>query len=327
MEKDVLKNEPKNLPENKNDIEIKMRKKTRNDKIVSKAFLILALISASFIVIIVLFILIRGMTPFFKKYEVNGEYHSVSFWRFLFGNEWFVSPNVYGVGFVIINTFYVTILSLILAVPMSILTALFIDRIAPKVLAKILSTSVELLASIPSVIYGVFGMGIITSMVKGIANVFNIQTAGGSSILSMVIVLALMIYPTITTVSVTAIHAVKKNMVEGSLALGASKTQTNFKVVLTSAKSGIFAGVILGVGRALGEATAVSMVCTTAGSGPNFNIFKNTRTLTTTILNGIHETQGMDYDIRFSVGIILIVVILITNLLLNLIKKRIGRLE
>lgn len=104
-------------------------------------------------------------------------------------------------------------------------------------------------------------------------------------------------------------------------------TETNFKVVLTSAKSGIFAGIILGVGRVLGEATAISLVCSPAGSGPNFNLFDSTRTLTTTMLSGIHETTGVDYDIRFSVAVVLIIIILATNLILNQIKKRIGRLS
>ena len=134
----------------------------------------------------------------------------------------------------------------------------------------------------------------------------------------------MMIIPTITMVSVTAINAVKQDQVNGALALGASVTQANFKVVLTGAKSGIFSGIILGVGRALGEATAVSMVIGNAGSGPNFNLFATSRTLTSTMLLGIHETSGLDYDIRFSVGVILIVFILLTNILLNLVKNRMG---
>ena len=124
-----------------------------------------------------------------------------------------------------------------------------------------------------------------------------------------------------------AIKSVKKSIIDGSLALGASVTQTNFKVVLTSAKSGIFAGIILGVGRALGEATAISLVCSAPGSGPNFDLFNGTRTLTTTMLFSIHETTGVDYDIRFSVAVVLIIIILVSNILLNFIKKKIGRVS
>jgi len=165
---------------------------------------------------------------------------------------------------------------------------------------------------------------IITLIVKNLSNALGFQSAGGLSGLSAALVLAMMIIPTITMVSVTAINAVKKDQILGSLALGASITQTNFKVVLTGAKSGIFSGVILGVGRALGEATAVSMVIGNAGSGPNFNLFDTSRTLTSTMLLGMHETTGMDYDIRFSVGILLIVIILLTNVGLNIVKRRIG---
>lgn len=305
-------------------------RKTRSDKIVSSIFLFIGFLSASFIVIIVGFILFKGVTPFFSTYSMEDRKFSVNFINFLFGNSWKENSDLsvtYGVGFIIIDTLIVTFLSLVLAVPLSILTALFIVRIAPKQLSIVINTCVELLASIPSIVFGVFGMGVINPMVNTIASWFNLQTPGGRTMLSMVFVLTIMIYPTITMVSTTAIKAVKKNIIDGSLALGASMTETNFKVVLTSAKSGIFAGIILGVGRALGEATAISLVCSAAGSGPNFNLFGSTRTLTTTMLLGIHETTGVDYDIRFSVAIVLIVIIFLTNVILNYIKKRIGRIS
>ena len=110
----------------------------------------------------------------------------------------------------------------------------------------------------------------------------------------------------------------------GSLALGASRTQTNFKVVLSAAKSGIFAGLVLGLGRAFGEATAVSMVAGNAMTGPTWNLFDITRTLTSTMLSGLKETTGLDYDIRFSVGIILMIIVLLTNLAIQYIKRKIG---
>ncbi len=123
----------------------------------------------------------------------------------------------------------------------------------------------------------------------------------------------------------SALNVENDDLIKGSLALGASQTQTNFKLVLTSAKSGIFSGIILGVGRALGEATAVSMVAGNADVGPTFNLFDTTRTLTTTMLQGFQETTGLNYDIRFSVGVVLIVIILGTNIILNIAKKKIGR--
>ena len=125
--------------------------------------------------------------------------------------------------------------------------------------------------------------------------------------------------------SVTAIKAVDKDLEQASLALGATKTQTNFKIVLTAAKSGIFAGAILGLGRAFGEATAVAMVAGNKLFGPTFNPFDITRTLTSTMLVGLKETTGLDYDIRFSVGLVLIAVIFISNWILNMVKKRVGR--
>jgi len=136
-----------------------------------------------------------------------------------------------------------------------------------------------------------------------------------------------MILPTITALSEVAIRSVGKDIEHGSLALGATKTQTNFKVVLTSAKSGIFTAAILGIGRALGEATAVSLVAGNAQSGPSFGFFQTTATLTSTMLQGIKETIGIDYDIRFSVGLTLMVVILLTNLSLNYVKRKVGKVN
>ncbi len=291
---------------NQSDITIK---KSIMDKIWRYFFLTVTLICSSVIIFIVLFILIKGLTPFIKSYHINGAFYKVDF--------------IYGIGFIIVNTIYVTIISLLMAIPISILTALFIAKIAPKKISTILSYIIELLSSIPSVIYGMFGMGVVTKIVKALSNFFGYQSAGGLSVLTVAIVLAIMIIPTITMISVSSIQAVKKAYIEGSLALGASITQTNFKIVLSSAKNGIFSGVILGIGRALGEATAVSMVAGNPSSGPNFHPFEATKTLTSTMLQGLTEAEGLEYDIRFSVGIVLIMLILGSNLLLNLIKRRI----
>lgn len=302
-------------------------KKLLHDKIANYILAFFAVISASIVVFIILFITIKGLSPFFNDYYMDGKYYRPNFFKFLFGNTWFIPPASYSIGFIIINTLYVVFISLILSIPISIFSSLFITKIAPKKLGKILETIIEILSSIPSVIYGVFGSGVITVFVRDIANIFNIQTKGGISTLSASIVLAIMSIPTITILSITAIKSVDKDLEINSLALGATKMETNFKIVLVSAKSGIFAGIILGVGRALGEATAVSMVSGNINSGPNFNIFDTTRTLTSTMLQSIHETVGLDLDIRFSVGFILIIVLLITNYLLNLIKRKIGNMS
>ncbi len=294
------------------------------DKIAHVFFLSMCVLCAAVIVIIVAFIIARGVEPFFKKYNINNEYYQIEFKEFLFGTRWNFLPNHFGAGFIIINTIYITILTILVAVPVSVLTALFIARIAPKKISNIFQIIIELLASVPSIIYGLFGQAVITKFSINIASIFNIQTLGGQTVLSTVIVLSIMIYPTITMVSINSIKAVKENLVLGSLALGASKTQTNFKVVLKGAKNGIISGIILGISRALGEATAVSKVCGNSQVGPSFSLFDSTSTLTTTILSGFNEASGINYDIKFSLGIVLILIIIVTNLLLNLVKKRVG---
>ncbi len=292
------------------------------DKITYVGLLVPTILSASFVILIIFFITKRGVSPF-----LTSQYGdlTVDFMRFMSGTTWFISPNIYGIFFIVVDTLYVVFLAALIAVPISIFTALFIAKMTHKYVSGFFQTVVELLAAIPSIVFGVFGLGVITKGVKGIASIFGMQTAGGISTLSTILVLAIMIMPTITLLSITAIKAVNKDMENNSLALGATKMQTLFKVTLVSAKSGIFAGIILGIGRALGEATAVSMVAGNAGTGPTFNIFGTTRTLTSTMLLGLKETTGLDYDIRFSVGVVLIILIILTNLGLNYAKKKIGR--
>jgi len=299
----------------------KFRKRTA-DKLANLLLLIPTIISASFVIFIIIFVNERGITPFLAaRYGAD----KVSLLRFLMGTTWFVPPNQYGIFFIVINTLYVVLMAAAISVPVSVITAMFIAKMTNSRIGGFFQTIVELLAAIPSIIYGVFGLGIISKLVIRIAFVFNMQTAGGISSLSTVLVLAIMIFPTITLISITAFRSVDPDLEKSSLALGATKIQTLFRVSLVSAKSGIFTGIILGIGRALGEATAVSMVAGNAGSGPTFDLFQTTRTLTSTMLLGLKETSGLDYDIRFSVGIVLIVVIVCSNLILNYIKKRVGR--
>lgn len=286
--------------------------------IIIKTILLLITILASSIILIIIYQIAKnGLKPFFTTYGET----KINFFYFIKGNMY--HENNYQIGFIIINTIYVVFLSVILSVPISVLTALFIVKIAPKSLGKVMIAITEVLASIPSIIYGVFGAGLITVLVKNIARLFNISSPGGLSVLASVLVLTMMIIPTITMLSVTAIKSVPLNIEEGSLALGASKMQTFFNLTLKAAVPGIFAGIILGVGRALGEATAVSMVAGNISSGPSFSLFDPTRTLTSTMLIGLKETSGLDYDIRFSIGLVLIFVIIVTNLILNYFKKRI----
>ena len=314
-----------------------IRNKNKIDKIMQRLFQVSAFLSASFIVLIIFFVSLRGLSPFFQTYVGYNfqqgfvDLNPVNPIRFIFGNYWLGGTlglsNDYGIGFAIINTLIVVVLAITIAVPISIATALFIAKIAPKPIASVIRTVVELLASIPSIIYGVFGLGVITNIVVNLANLSNSRTAAGLSLLSTVIVLAMMILPTITAVAETAIRSVDADLIKGSLALGATKMQTYIKVVISAAKSGIFAGIILGVGRALGEATAVAMVSGNLFRGININLFDTTTTLTARMLLGIKETTGLDYDVRFSIGLVLMAVIVISNFGLKFIMKKVGGVD
>jgi len=298
----------------------KRRRKALADKISKMFFTAAAILSGSALLVIVVFIVIRGIAPFLPTYEYGRQYLG----EFLFGKVYRADRQVYGIGFIVVNTLITGFMALLLAFPVAVLTALFVVKIAGKTLSGLLTNVIELLAGIPSVVYGVFAAGMITRMVSRLAAAWGYQTAGGSSTLAAVLVLAIMIFPTITALAASAIKAVSQELIDGSLALGATTTQTNFRIVLNDAKSGIFAGAVLGLGRAFGEATAVSMVAGNKMYGPTFNLFDITRTLTTTMLTGMKETGGLDYDIRFSIGIVLIVIILFANFLLNKMKDWIG---
>lgn len=296
--------------------------KLRIDKVVQNIFLTIAIICASAIVFIVGFILVKGLNPFVGYYsELNG---SQNFWKFIIGTTW--SDNNYGVLGMAINTIYLVVISAVFALVISVLTAIFIVRIAPKKVAVGMQSVIELLAAVPSIVFGLFGQGFICPIIRDIGESMGIQTAGGQSGFATIIVLVMMMIPTITMICITSMRAIKQDQIQASLALGATKAQTDFKIVIGGAKSGIFAALILGVGRALGEATAVSMVCGSAVTGPVFNLFDVTRTLTSTMMLAFHESSGLNYDIRFSVGIVLIAIILITNVGLNCIKRRLERI-
>jgi phosphate transport system permease protein len=288
----------------------------------------ITLMSASFIIVIAGVILVKGMTPFITQNDGLGRVQVIPF---LTGNTWltgvYFKSSLYSIGFIIVSTIYTAILSLVISFPIGVLTALFIAKVAPKKIAMVLRTVVEMLASIPSIIYGLFGAGVILQVVYDASGFFGFQSKGGNSILSAVLVLALMTIPTITAISEVSIRSVDKDIEHASLALGASPTQTHFKVVLAAAKSGIFTAAILGIGRVLGEATAVSLVAGGRRSGFSFQIFDTTSTLTTIMLEGMKETTGIDYDIRFSVGLVLMAVIFLTNMTLNWVKRKVGNVH
>lgn len=291
-------------------------------------FLVATLLSSSFIFVVVGVIMERGIVPFVTD---NFGLGPVNLFNFLTGDIYLTGDtfysNQYEIGYLIVATLYNALLALLIAFPVGVLTALFIAKIAPKWLASMLRTTIEILASIPSIVFGLFGATIIINQVYLFSDGLGIQSTAGLSVISTVILLAIMILPTITVVSEVAIRSVHPSIEQGALALGATETQKNFKVVLASAKSGIFSSAILGVGRALGEATAVSLVSGSRFTGYSFNIFEYTATLTSRMLEGMKETQGIDYSIRFSMGLVLLVVIILTNFILNFIKNRIGTIH
>lgn len=304
---------------------INKSKLSRIDSVVGLILSFFGFVSASCIIFIIVFIVASGIKPFISN---NGGLGIVNLGSFLSGMIWLDGPTfvstAYGVGFLIINTLYIAFLSLLIAFPIGVLSALFIAKMAPRAISEILKGVVELLASIPSIVYGLIGVGLLLPNIYTLARSMGISSGAGNGTLATVIVLALMSLPTVISISQVAIQSVDESLEHASLALGASLNQTYFKITLLAAKSGIFSSAILAVGRSLGEATAVSLVAGNARSGPTFGLFDITSTLTSTMLGGLKETTGLDYDIRFSVGIVLMVVILLTNFILNQVKNRVG---
>lgn len=276
----------------------------------SKIFFISALIAVISLILIIAFVFYKGLTPFISK--------GYSFSEFFFGREWVPSEEKYGIWPMVLASILGTFGSLIIGVPIGILTAIFIAEIAPKKIANIISRAVEILAGIPSVLYGVFGLAVIVPFIK---NTFNLPK--GQSLLAVIIVLAIMMLPTIITVSETAIRAVPKAYKEGSLALGASNIESIFKVVLPAAKSGILAGVVLGVGRAVGETMAVILV---AGNSPIIpsSIMDSVRPLTTNIALEMGYAYGTHQEMLFATGVVLFAFIIILNLVITRLSSKEG---
>ncbi|MBQ6820126.1 MAG: phosphate ABC transporter permease subunit PstC [Clostridium sp.] len=280
------------------------------ESISKKIFLISALIAVVSLFVIIGFVFFKGLTPFISK--------GYSFSNFLFGTKWIPSADKYGVLPMVIASIFGTLGSLIVGVPIGILTAIFIAEVAPKKLGRFISGAVELLAGIPSVLYGIFGLSVI---VPWIMNVFNLPK--GHSLLSIIIVLSIMMLPTIVTVSETAIRSVPKSYKEGSLALGASHIETTFKVVVPAAKSGILAGVVLGIGRAIGETMAIILVAGNSAIIPN-SIMDSVRPLTTNIALEMGYAFGTHQEMLFATGVILFLFILLLNLVLSKLSSKEG---
>ncbi|MCI6737117.1 MAG: phosphate ABC transporter permease subunit PstC, partial [Intestinibacter sp.] len=267
------------------------------EAVTEKIFMISALVAVISLLLIIGFVFYKGLMPFIAE--------GYSFIDFIFGTEWLPGSQKFGIGSMIVTSIVATIGALIIGVPVGILAAIFIAEICPKRYAKIISTAVELLSGIPSVLYGIFGLAII---VPAIQNVLNLPK--GQSLLAVIFVLAIMMLPTIISLSETSIRAVPKAYKEGSLALGASKIETIFKVTVPAAKSGILAGVILGIGRALGETMAVILVAGNSTAFPT-SILDSVRPLTTNIALEMGYVAGTHQEMLFATGVVLFIFIII----------------
>jgi phosphate transport system permease protein len=235
---------------------------------------------------------------------------------FLFGKKWAstATPPSYGILPFILTSVYGTGGAILLGVPVGFLTAVYLSKVAPKRVKEIVSEAVSLLAGIPSVVYGLVGMLV---LVPAIRSVFGVPD--GASLLAAIIVLSVMILPSIVKVSITALDAVPEEYEQASLALGATKMETWFRVSVPAAKSGIAAAIVLGVGRAIGEAMAVMMV---SGNVPNMpELFQSVRFLTTAVASEMSYSSGLQRQALFSIALVLYLFILLINAVFNMLLK------
>ncbi len=268
-------------------------------------FLAAACISILAVALICIFLFANGL-PAMKEIGITD---------FLFGKKWKPGIGVYGIFPMILGSIYVTAGAIITGVPAGLLTAVFLVKFCPKKLYKILKPTIDLMAGIPSVVYGFWGMVVLVPFVR---DVFG---GNGSSILTASILLGIMILPTIISVCESSIRAVPQSYYEGALALGATKEQSTFFVVLPAAKSGITAGIILGVGRAIGETMAVIMVAGNQARMPN-GILKGIRTLTANIVIEMGYAADLHREALIATGVVLFIFIMIINLLFSVMKSK-----
>ena len=262
-------------------------------------FLAAACVSILAVLLITVFLLVNGFPAMAK----------IGVFKFLLGTTWRPGNDIYGILPMILGSLYVTAGALVLGVPIGLLTAVFLSRFASPRMVKLLKPAVQLLAGIPSVVYGFFGLVVVVPL-----------TTGRGSMLAACIILGIMILPTIISVSESSLNAVESSYYEGALALGATHEHAVFSVVLPAAKSGVLASVILGVGRAIGEAMAVIMV---AGNQPRMpqGTLKGLRTLTTNIVMEMGYSADLHREALIATAVVLFVFILIINFLFSFTKR------
>lgn len=284
-------------------------------------FLICAIVAIVAVLSITLYMILRG-TPALAEVGIK---------ELLFETLWqpTAATSSYGIAFIILTSIVGTFFAILLGVPIGILTAVFITEVANKKVAAVVQPAVELLAAIPSVIYGLLGLMILNPLMYKLekavfADSQTHQFTGGSNLLSAVVVLAIMILPTVINISVSSIRAVPAHLKSASLALGATHIQTIFKVMIPAAKSGIMTSVVLGIGRALGEAMAINMV---AGGSVNLPLpFNSVRFLTTQLVSEMSYAEGTHRKVLFTVGLVLFIFIMVINLILARVERK-GAVE
>ena len=277
------------------------------EDVVHGVFLFLGLITVGCVLLITVYLIVSGLPAISK----------IGLGKFLFGSEWAstAAEAKFGILPFILTSVYGTCGAILIGVPVGFLTAVFLSKMAPKKLRTVMESAVSLLAGIPSVVYGLVGMLV---LVPGIRKLFHVPD--GASLLAAIIVLAIMILPSIIKVSVNALDAVPKEYEDASLALGATPVETWFRVSAPAAKSGIAAAVVLGVGRAIGEAMAVMMV---SGNAPNMpSLFESVRFLTTAVASEMSYASGLQRQALFSIALVLSVFIMLINAALNFFLKR-----
>jgi phosphate transport system permease protein len=282
-----------------------MKRNKVKEQCMHVVFLLSACISILAVALICIFIFINGIPAMTE----------IGVFKFLSGTHWRPSNDVYGIFPMILGSLYVTAGAIIIGVPVGILTAVFMARFCPKKLYRIIKPAVDLLAGIPSVVYGFFGLMVIVPFIR------DFLGGSGSSMLAASIVLGIMILPTVISVSEAAIRAVPESYYEGALALGATHERSVFFTVVPVAKSGILAGVILGIGRAVGETMAVVMVAGNQAIIPS-GVLKGLRTLTANIVLEMGYAADLHRGALIATAAILFVFILIINLTFSLIKRR-----
>lgn len=272
-----------------------------------RIFLLCAGLSVVSLIIITIYIFASGL-PIFSK---------IGFQEIVFGMSWKPLEGKFGILPMIIASLLATFGAVTLGVGIGLMTAIFLAEISPDWLAGIVRPAVDLLAGIPSVVYGFFGLIVIVPLIDGSFG------GGGNSLLAAIIILGIMILPTIVSVAETSLRTVPVEYKEGSLALGASHIQTIFKVTVPAAKSGIMAGIVLGMGRAIGETMAVILVIGNTPQIPN-SLFDRVRTLTANIALEMSYAEGLHQEALFATGVVLFVFIMILNIILNVMFHKAG---